>query len=141
MNIQFDSCQNNHNMKMFLIIVFLIFIQCSCNFSDESKNLSGWHTYINEGGCYKFILINFKKYKDIGSKVVAFKSNNNYVTVCQSDSVLCEKAVSTDIKKCRFFIIDNLLKKVYGPLCIDSFKIEISRLKIKNLDIEISDIE
>lgn len=113
--------------KKYLII--LLTILSGCNFSDESINLPGGHTYVNEGKCYKYILVSIKNGKNIESCVSEYKFDDNFITACQIDEKACEND-SIKIKDKLFYIIDVQKEVLYGPLSKSAFLDQLNKLKV-----------
>jgi hypothetical protein len=86
-----------------------------CNLSDDANELPGGHTYVDEGKCYKIILININGQPNIESCVSSFKYNDEFITVRQDDSIKCQRSeiITTGDKK--FFIIEVKRERVLGP--------------------------
>lgn len=114
-------------MKKSAFILFLIAL-CGCNFSDESIELPGGHTYIDEGRCYKFILVNIKNGKNIESCVSEYRFNDNFITACQINPKACE-IDSIKMKDKLFYIIDVKNEIVFGPLSKPVFLKKLTDLK------------
>ena len=107
-------------------IIFLTFL-LGCNFSDESVELPGGNTYVNEGKCNKLILVNIKNSKNIESCVSEYKFDDSFITACQIDENACEK--NLNIKNKLFFIIDVKREVLYGPLSKNDFLEKLNELK------------
>jgi hypothetical protein len=86
-----------------------------CNLSDNAKELPGGYTYVDEGKCYKFILINIKGQPNIESCVSNYKYNDEFITVRQDDSVKCERSETITTRDKKFFIVDVKRETVLGP--------------------------
>jgi len=113
----------------YIAIICWIFL-IGCNFSDEVENLPGGHTYVNEGRCYKFILVNIKNGHNIESCVSDYKFDDNYITVAQIDELKCNQSAQTNKEDKKFFIIDNKNEKLLGPFSYTNFKAEFDKLQI-----------
>lgn len=114
-------------MNKTYFIIFLTFL-IGCNFSDESVELPGGSTYVNEGKCNKLILVNIKNSKNIESCVSEYKFDDSFITACQIDEKACEND-SIEIKNKLFFIIDVKKEVLYGPLSKNIFLEKLSALK------------
>ena len=79
------------NFTFYIFILYLI-SSFSCNLSDDTKTLPGGHTYVHEGRCYKYILVNLKDGSNIESCVSEYKYDDNYITVAQIEG--CVQAIS-----------------------------------------------
>ncbi len=77
-------------MKKMYFILFMIFF-IGCNFSDESITLPGGHTYVNEGKCYKYILVNIKMEKIL--KVV-FLNSSSMMILLQHAKLMKKPAIA-----------------------------------------------
>jgi len=109
--------------------IFCIIFFIGCNFSDESIKLPGGHTYVNEGKCYKYILVNIKNGKNIESCVSQYKFNNSFITVCQVNEKACENDSINTIDKL-FYIIDVKKEILYGPLSNTAFSDKLNELEV-----------
>lgn len=112
---------------MYFILFMIFFI--GCNFSDESITLPGGHTYVNEGKCYKYILVNIKNGKDIESCVSEFKFDDDFITACQIDEKACDSN-SVNNKDKLFYVIDVQKEVLYGPLSKTAFSDKLNELKV-----------
>jgi hypothetical protein len=61
--------KNHATYRVISLAILLAVVTSGCNMSDESEKLPGGHTYVDEGRCYKFILINIKGVESIESCV------------------------------------------------------------------------
>ena len=112
-------------------VLFMILL-LSCNMSDESVQLPGGHTYVDEGRCNKIILVNIKNQPNIESCVSEYKYDDDFITVTQIDTTKCnQSAVITNSDK-KFFIIDNKNEEVLGPFDGEEFNAEFDKLKISH---------
>jgi len=124
------------HVTFYIAITCLIFL-FSCNLSDDAKQLPGGHTYVNEGRCYKYILVNIKGVSDIESCVSEYKCDDDYVTVAQIDEQKCIQSAIISKTDKKFFIIDNKKEQLLGPFSHTDFKTTFETLRInKNLFLE-----
>ena len=122
-------------MKKIYFSLFVVFLN-GCNFSDESIKLPGGHTYVEEGRCYKYILVNIKGEKNIESCVSEYKFNDSFITASQIDEKACKDGLIKAEQKF-FYIIDVHKEVLYGPLSKNIFLNKLNELQIdKKLLIE-----
>ncbi len=114
------------NKIAFLFLITLV----SCNLSDDAVLLPGGHTYVNEGKCYKVILVNIKGKADITSCVDEYRYDNKFIVASQIDSFACTKEKYFPIKQKRFYIIDITREQIYGPLNYTQFDSMFVKLSV-----------
>jgi len=117
----------------FCIAIICFVFSLGCNLSDDTKRLPGGHTYVNEGHCYKYILVNIKDGPNIESCVLEFKYDDNYITVAQIDEIKCEQSTPINTKDKKFFIIDTKKEKLLGPFTHLDFKVKFGELHISEI--------
>lgn len=103
------------NISQIIVKAAIILFLTGCKMSDYTEELPGGHTYVDEGHCYKYILINIKNASIIESCVTSYKYNDDYITVAQEDPVKCEHPQVLNKAERKFFIIDVKKEKVLGP--------------------------
>lgn len=124
------------NVTLYVAIICLI-SSFGCNLSDDTEALPGGHTYVNEGRCYKYILVNIKDGSNIESCVSEYKYDVNYITIAQIDEIKCEQSGLMDKEDKKFFIIDNKNEQLFGPFSHKGFKVQFEKLQLsKNLFLE-----
>jgi len=108
--------------------ILLVIIFTGCNLSDKSIRLPGGNTYVDEGKCNKFILVNIEHAGNIESCVSEYKFDDNFITASQIDENACRD--NLPVRNKRFYIIDIKKSVLYGPLSKEDFFKKNDELKV-----------